>query len=267
MKATIWEQIAVATPINRMAARGATQRKEVIMGRSTVLHRIEEEAALYGFHKARDTANGIFKTGWQIRCSNCQRDYRANWGPDTSPSLMVKNMRVRKWDVARGERPLCPDCQHPHKAAPMPKPEQPVAEHCTPWPNTALARAFVQAAAVEIVKRAPQAQEEEPKMNVAPKIAREVFTGLDAYFDAKSRLYSNGYDDARVAKECGTTADVVAYLRREAFGELAADPRLDAIRKDTAALKIDIATALRVLEGRLRDMESRLDQATASARK
>lgn len=98
------------------------------------------------------------------------------------------------------------------------------------------------------------------KPTPTPKITHAVFQCLDAIFDPAKRLYRSGYTDQRVAKECGTSEDVVAYLRTETFGQLAEDPRFSALRDDLELLRMESAEVFAKLQKSLGDAQSRLEQ-------
>lgn len=114
----------------------------------------------------------------------------------------------------------------------------------------------------EIVN-APQAYEEK-MVKIAPtptpKISHAVFQCLDGVFDAAKRLYKSGYTDQRVAKECGTSEDVVAYLRVETFGQLAEDPRISAMRDDLELMRMESAEVFAKLQKQMGEMASRVEQ-------
>lgn len=93
-----------------------------------------------------------------------------------------------------------------------------------------------------------------------PKISHAVFQCLDAIFDGEKRLYRSGYTDQRVAKECGCSEDVVAYLRTETFGALAEDPRISSMRDDLELLRMESAEMFAKLQRQLGDISSRLEQ-------
>lgn len=352
------------------------------MVRSTA-NNIADEVARFGIHRVRGVGHDRHKTAWEVKCGGCGIEYRAYWQANSSPELMIKNMRQRKWNVGKGDRPLCPDCDHPGKDhSPLPKSAAVSdAPHIAPLPKTALAQALVTAGVQLVVGKEkpkpswdeyraklqmPPSQEllataelgtlvtkaldkldsvkmrrdeavqrvrelrlaglvkarairsaralerreraearkqaaaeerlaapwvrpapvtapittttinEEKKMNieprktppsVAPKITHSVFQALDAYFDGNTRLYTGGYDDARVAKECGTTEDIVAYLRRETFGELAEDPRIASIRADIDRIDEQAAVIARNLVGEIKGLRSRLDQVAANLKR
>lgn len=119
----------------------------------------------------------------------------------------------------------------------------------------------------DIPQEAPQAEEEvvnmltTPKMPTpSPKITHAVFQLLDACFDASKRLYKSGYTDQRVARDCGTSEDVVSYLRTETFGALAEDPRIGSIRDDIELLGMDAAEKFAALQKSLGELRSRIEQ-------
>lgn len=114
---------------------------------------------------------------------------------------------------------------------------------------------------------APQAEEEvinmltQPKMPTpSPKITHAVFQLLDSVFDPAKRLYKSGYTDQRVARECGTSEEVVLYLRVETFGQLAEDPRISTIRDDLELLGMEAAEKFAALQKALGEIRSRLEQ-------
>lgn len=116
-------------------------------------------------------------------------------------------------------------------------------------------------------QEAPQAEEEvidmltQPKLPTpSPKITHAVFQLLDGVFDPAKRLYKSGYTDQRVAKEAGTSEDVVLYLRTETFGQLAEDPRLGNIRDDLELLGMDAAEKFAALQKALGELRSRIEQ-------
>lgn len=117
---------------------------------------------------------------------------------------------------------------------------------------------------------APQAPQENEDMatngtiNPTPKITHAVFQHLDDVFDAEKRLYKAGYTDQRVAKDCGTTEEIVAYLRYETFGQLAEDPRYSAMRDDIELLRMESAETFAKLQKNLGELQSRLEQAARS---
>lgn len=113
-------------------------------------------------------------------------------------------------------------------------------------------------------QHAPQAKEEENIMknglSPSPKITHTVFQLLDDIFDPVKRLYKSGYTDQRVARESGTTEEVVAYLRTETFGALAEDPRISNMRDDLELLRMEAAETFAKLQKGIGELQSRLEQ-------
>lgn len=113
-------------------------------------------------------------------------------------------------------------------------------------------------------QHAPQAKEDETPMknglSPSPKITHTVFQLLDDIFDPATRLYKSGYTDQRVARESGTTEEVVAHLRREVFGELAEDPRISNMRDDLELLRMEAAETFAKLQKGIGELQSRLEQ-------
>lgn len=93
-----------------------------------------------------------------------------------------------------------------------------------------------------------------------PKIAHAVFQTLDSVFDPDARLYKNGYTDQRVAADCGTSEDVVAYLRKETFGDLAEDPRITGLREDLELARMEMTDLLKKMNALYDALKSRVDQ-------
>lgn len=111
--------------------------------------------------------------------------------------------------------------------------------------------------------QAPQAEKEtdmKPNPAPSPKITHTVFQHLDDVFDAERRLYKNGYSDQRVARDCGTTEEIVAWLRSETFGELAEDPRLGNIRDDLELLRMESAETFAKLQKQIAEIANRVEQ-------
>lgn len=362
------------------------------MTKSNVLRSIEADAERYGFYKRRlGMGHGHQTTAWVINCSKCPQEFRAYWSPNTSPALMVKNMRVRHWDVGLGERPLCPACAHKKDRAPEKKPAQSFDVHLHELPKTVMRDKLVDAAVVlgsalpaplplpiameqygkekkwanevhsnvvsvppsvqimhnaacdstrnalrarieelvpeiagkrervaaaeQRVLEARQAKMEHarkvqqgklarrddeirhqaeivaqkkyveptpaPKLSIpsveirmtdstlgkmptpSPKITHIVFQQLDAIFDASKRLYNHGWTDQRVAQECETSEEVVAYLRRETFGELSEDPRITSLREDVRLMEMESEDITKRFNAQIAELRSRVDQMAA----
>jgi hypothetical protein len=117
-------------------------------------------------------------------------------------------------------------------------------------------------AEAEAMKAAAErlADEEKQMGNPNLKITHTVFQLLDSVFDANKKLYRSGYNDARVAKDAGTTEDVVAGIRREVYGELSDDPRFQAIKDDIALVEMQVVEVTKNFERQIADLRSRVEQ-------
>lgn len=252
---------------------------------STALATIEIDAARYGFRKRLGGNANRHKTVWLLQCSKCPREFSAYWQVKTPPAMMVKNMRRRGWSIGLGDRPLCAACAHPRADhAPNPKPEHQTTEtYKHPTPKSPIFHALAKAV---LLKPEPKPgtvtfipNQEIPKMGdvlaqtyakpptPGPKISRAVFNMLDDVFDSENCLYKSGCTDQKVAITCGTTEEIVAYLRRETFGELAEDPRITNLREDVELMRMELTDTIKRLDVQMRDLMSRLDQLRMTAPK
>jgi len=194
------------------------------------LKSIETDAARFGFKKVRWNAENPHAVAWEIACGQCGAKHKAAWGPDTSPDLMVRNMRRKGWNVRDGKPPQCGSCSKPivvnkTELKPMSQP-------------------------------APGGASIPP---VAPKIQRQIFSLLEDHFDDAKRIYRVGWSDDHVAKQVGTTTAIVERLRREAFGELAEDPKISTLRDDMEILRMEWEEWNKGMGQKFRDMQARFE--------
>jgi hypothetical protein len=185
------------------------------------LQEIEAGAARAGFAKVKGPRDHQHSVRWQIVCSACDHVETKGWGPRTSPEIMVRNFRRAGWTVGRGIRPLCPSCSSNREAKEV---------------------------------------KDTPLVGPSPKIARRVFGLLDDHFDEETRRYRPGYSDERVAKEADTAIELVMRLRREAYGELAEDPKLTELRDELELAKLGFEEAYQEAMEQLRKLGGRVDE-------
>lgn len=85
-----------------------------------------------------------------------------------------------------------------------------------------------------------EAEKKDRKMSkidsINPKLQRKVFNLLDDHFDEDRRLYRSGWSDKKIAEAAETSEQFVITLRRGAYGELAEDPAVTALRAEITAL-------------------------------
>jgi AraC-like DNA-binding protein len=192
-----------------------TQKRNVIVS----MHNIAEGAALYGLVKSfnRDL-NRVF---WRVVCAKCNAASDHGWGAETSPSIMVSNLRRAGWIIGRRKDPICPNCQKQEKT---------------------------------MTKSTTAAQ-----IGPDPRIARKIYNKLDEYFDENTRRYSSGWSDEKIAKEIGASPDLVARIRRDAYGELAEDPAITQIKDEFGYVRLEFEEAMAALSKQFNEKLSRLE--------
>ena len=103
-----------------------------------------------------------------------------------------------------------------------------------------------------------------------PKIARRIYNLLEEHFHEETKRYRTGWDDARIASEIGTALMLVERIRREAYGELAVDPAVAALKDDLDMLRLEWDEAItnlgKAYVAKMASLEARLSQ-LAPARK
>ena len=167
---------------------------------------IEKAAAKFGFTKV--CLPGTHVVRWQIGCGFCDEVSQHGWNAETSPALMVKNMRRQSWLVEKNGPAKCPDCQTK---------ERTMNAHVT------------------------------TPVGPDPKIARRIYAALDEHFDEAKKLYKPGWDDVKIAKELEVSDVIVSKIRREAYGELAENPVLTQLKEDIGYLRIEFEDKVVVL--------------------
>lgn len=188
-----------------------------------LLNEVEDQARGHGFRKVRVHDGDVHRVMWQIACSVCGKEERHGWDVRTSPALMVKNMRKANWIVSKS--PVCPDC----RSKKMPKDLM----------NEASASAMVAGVIVP-----------------ATKLMVEIIHKLDDVFDRERRLYAPGWSDEKVGAAIGASPEVVTRFRRDAYGELAEDPTITALRADIEALRAVVDDEIAKLTDRLAKLQS-----------
>lgn len=96
--------------------------------------------------------------------------------------------------------------------------------------------------------------------SINPKLQRKVFSLLDDHFDEDKRLYRAGWSDKKIAEAAETSEQFVATLRRGAYGELAEDPAVSALKGEIALLE---QTAKQIEDELLNRMTELSQQITA----
>jgi hypothetical protein len=113
--------------------------------------------------------------------------------------------------------------------------------------------------------RRPEVKDQ-PVVGPSPKIARRVFGLLDDHFDETTKRYRAGYSDERIAKEADTAIELVMRLRREAYGELAEDPKITELRDEIELVKLGFEDTVKEVHEQLHRFGHRIE-ALAKERK
>lgn len=96
-----------------------------------------------------------------------------------------------------------------------------------------------------------------------PKLQRKVFALLDDHFDEDSRRYRPGWSDKKVADEAQTSVQFVEGLRRGAYGELAEDPAVTALRGEIEALSDEAKKSADMLMSVFGELEKKISDLNA----
>jgi len=160
---------------------------------------------------------GSGRLKWACRCIQCDKEQAWGWASDTSPNFMQQNSSHHGWEHTR-KGPVCPTCAQKGK-------DKMTAPTITKAPD--------------------------------PKLQRKVFALLEDHFDEEAKLYRDNWSDERIAKEVGASAVFVETIRRGAYGELAEDPRVTAMRKDIASLGQEISDMQTTLLAKLDELEKK----------
>jgi uncharacterized Zn finger protein (UPF0148 family) len=84
-----------------------------------------------------------------------------------------------------------------------------------------------------------------------PKLARRIYQKLDEVFDEAKRRYAASWSDDKVAKDLGVSVELVAGIRDEAYGKLAEDPAIAALRDDIELFKMQFDEAMKTLRAEM----------------
>lgn len=93
-----------------------------------------------------------------------------------------------------------------------------------------------------------------------PKLQRKVFALLDDHFDEDKRLYRSGWSDKKIAEAADTSEQFVESLRRGAYGELAEDPAISALKGEIALLSQEAKRVGDELLNRMTEIEGKITQ-------
>jgi len=173
--------------------------------------------------------------------------------PGWNPNGVAKKMLKDGWIM--GNKLTCPGCTRISSA--KSRGAKALAESMTPQQRTDRARKAAQA---RWSKEEPEQVEATPMDEMTPaakKAHRMVMMMLEEQYDETHKRYRSGWNDERIAKECGTSKASVAKTREEFFGpagipEEAAKLRdgIEHLRKEAAASHADFDKRLAALSSR-----------------
>lgn len=202
------------------------------------------------------------KNHWVARCTKCPQMSLHRWSPRISPDNVYNNMVRRGWEIARGRPLVCADCST------SPRQQAQLKENAVNKPTPITSELF--AHGPEILPTEPtEPSTTVPTTPTVPnlKLARKVYAALDEHFDEDKKMYRDGWNDLTISKSLGVSQDVVTRIRREAYGELAMDPKLAKLSDDIELLRMEyddaqqkmvaVSTRLVALEAQLRGYTAR----------
>lgn len=221
------------------------------------MQQLEFDASRNGFvHAARGK--------WKVKCWFCGFEQTLEWWHDKHVGRMVRKLQAQGWIVGQNVKPKCFECnkrkdgnvQKINGAAPL-----------VHVPPLALGVGTHAACVSDAVMNSPAAPKGQLPAN--PKLTRAIFALLEEHFDDKKRLYQDGWSDARVAKDTGASEAYVAAVRKGAFGELAEDPKVSALRgeietlsTEIGCLRIDIVEKLKTLDTKAAKLQERVTRSS-----
>lgn len=97
----------------------------------------------------------------------------------------------------------------------------------------------------------------------AVKATAKIFTLLQQHFDADTGRYVADWNDARIARETGMSAETVVEFRREAFGEIKEPAEIQLLRSDINALEKLAADNHATIMSEVAALRGRLSRETA----
>ena len=89
---------------------------------------------------------------------------------------------------------------------------------------------------------------------------RKVFQLLEENFDGSNGQYSNGYDDAKIAKETGVSEKAVKDYRTSAFGKLKPPTDLEILKQEVGELETFFLKTESEMREKIKDAKQRILQ-------
>ena len=213
--------------------------------------------------------NGGYQTYVVTHCIECGEETRVHWNTGgADPRFVDKKMRGLGWhyDAFKPKACVCPTCVTGKKTFQRVDPstvevtdspdgieivftlpsEETMAKTAnsfvpTTMPSTStavLAAAQAQSDADDTVGRTTLTANEKARMRRL----------LDIHFDDQLGRYIDNYDDERVAKETNIPRKYVTEYRELAYGPLKADPAVEAVKAEVAALRKELSNLNDIVE-------------------
>lgn len=231
-----FESTGVPHPKNlTRAAMALIVAEKLGIGRFGLQKRIEERKRMSATHHPwnlgkhgrsvrSENGGGLVAT---LTCSRCPTSLDIRFRQLAESGAMDKKFTQQGWAVDPAK---CPDHnRHNHV-----RKEKPVSTATAPAPTFAAPT--------------PAAIAAQAKM----------FGLLQVHFDPESGTYSNDYSDAKIASECRLSVDLVAGVRKEAFGELKVPSEVAALQADIAALESLLEETVAPIHNELRTLKNRV---------
>lgn len=178
-------------------------------------------------HRAYDTVlyqitPGHVRQGFRLVCASCDTVEDVSNEHDCSPAHVTTKFERRGWRVNSTDRRrcFCPKCATKHKPTPQPTTEQP--KMTEPPPKFAPGAKPNGATPPRPPALVLQSLTTEKRVRIRGK--------LDGHFDDARGAYIDGYSDQRIAEEVDVPRAVVVAMREAAYGQITADPEIDALR-------------------------------------
>jgi hypothetical protein len=204
------------------------------------------QTALYGISRSNDGRRSI----------RCRRYYECNNAYSFQPmdncrdeESIAEGFRAQGWILEQGEKPICQAC---HIIA-----VGKVVDAQPPPPANVIELRPLTKPPVPTVTTMPQAAPIRPAPPPSPatrddQTTRKIMKLFGRGFNDDANAYLEGWDDARVAREAGTSVALVARLREEEYGPFES-AEFDAVR---AEMKASEEKAERDLKAAVAELEA-----------
>lgn len=189
---------------------------------------------------------------WRVTC-NCMTHDEVRGPISMPPEQVERKFALRGWALKTGKTPTCHACRATKARGtlvndPVLNTIKKVYDDRQQLDNALDAAA--QALGIDTGEKIMAVPKEEMTPAIGPdlKIARRVYGLLDDHFDDQKRVYRPSWSDAAVADAAKTSEELVARIRREAYGELAEDPFVTNAKRDMRKISNDVQTFTNLMQ-------------------